>query len=188
MNSLPAHLQPDCAACCGLCCVAPGFDAQQGFGYDKPAHEACRHLQADFRCAIHATLGSEGFPGCTSYDCHGAGQRVTREFAGRDWQMEPEQAEAQYQAFMRMRPLHGLLALLATARAHVHDDPWQQRLLAQEQAVEAHCAKTPAANDAATSRELGAATAALLAELGRTPGILGLPHVRIATDKCPPSL
>ena len=176
MATLPAHLQPDCAACCGLCCVAPGFDAEQGFGYDKPAHEPCRHLQADFRCAIHANLGSEGFPGCTSYDCHGAGQRVTREFAGRDWQTDPETAAAQYEAFMRMRPLHGLLALLATARAHVSDAGWLQRLMAQEQAIEAHCAAMPAANDLARFRELRTATQTLLAELGRTPGVLALPR------------
>ena len=176
MAPLPAHLQPDCAACCGLCCVAPGFDAEQGFAYDKPAHEPCRHLQADFRCAIHARLGSEGFPGCTSYDCHGAGQRVTREFAGRDWQTEPERAVTQYEAFMRMRPLHGLLALLATARTHVRDAGWQQRLVAQEQAIEAHCASAPAGNDLVKLRELRSATQALLTELGRAPGVLALPR------------
>jgi hypothetical protein len=176
MATLPAHLQPDCAACCGLCCVAPGFDAEQGFAYDKPAHEPCRHLQTDFRCEIHATLGSQGFPGCTHYDCHGAGQRVTREFAGRDWRAHPELAGAQFEAFMRMRPLHGLLALLATARAHVSDGAWQQRLVAQEEAIERECQAPPSRNDLVNFGTLRAATLQLLAELGRAPGALALPR------------
>jgi hypothetical protein len=176
MSSLPLHLQPDCAACCGLCCVAPGFDARQGFAYDKPAHEACRHLQGDYRCSIHARLGSEGFPACSSYDCHGAGQRATREFAPGNWQANPELAALQFAVFMRLRPMHELLALLATARAHVGDATWQQRLVAQEQVIEALCAAAPARDDLDNFRTLRTATYALLAELGRAAGVLALPR------------
>jgi hypothetical protein len=156
--------------------VAPGFDAVQGFGYDKPAQEACRHLQGDFRCTIHARLGSEGFPACSSYDCHGAGQRATREFGLSNWQANPQLAALQFAVFMRLRPMHELLALLATARAHVSDAAWQQRLVAQEQHIEALCAAAPAQDDLVDFRALRTSTCALLAELGRATGVLALPR------------
>ena len=35
--SLGADMLADCSQCVGLCCVVPPFDAEQGFGFDKPA-------------------------------------------------------------------------------------------------------------------------------------------------------
>jgi hypothetical protein len=75
--TIDSQLRADCAKCCGLCCVAPAFDADQGFGFDKPAHTACRNLDADHRCAIHAALRARGFPACATFDCYGAGQWLT---------------------------------------------------------------------------------------------------------------
>lgn len=49
-------LTADCTKCCGLCCVSPAFDAEQGFGYSKPAHTPCVNLRRDDRCAIHHAL------------------------------------------------------------------------------------------------------------------------------------
>jgi len=49
-------LTADCTNCCGLCCVAPAFDAEQGFGYTKPAHIPCMNLRGDDGCAIHDRL------------------------------------------------------------------------------------------------------------------------------------
>jgi hypothetical protein len=167
-------LRPDCAACCGLCCVAPGFDAEQGFGYDKPPHQACRHLQGDYRCAIHPRLAAEGFPACSSYDCHGAGQRATREFAPDTWQTTPERAAAQHAAFMRLRPLHELLALLETARQRVADAAWQQRLIDQSAQIAALCAAAGSPDDRARSAALRVSVLYLLRELGRAPGVLAL--------------
>ncbi len=110
------QLQPDCARCCGLCCVAPAFDAVQGFGYDKPAQVACRHLRADFRCVIHDELAARGFPACAVFDCHGAGQRVTQQlFAGCSWTASPQIARRMFAAYGKYRVLHELMALLETA-------------------------------------------------------------------------
>lgn len=109
------RLTADCANCCGLCCVAPAFDAEQGFGYSKPAHTPCINLHGDDRCAIHHALRARGFTSCAAFDCHGAGQRVTRLFAGRSWRSAPELARQMFAAYSRYRSLHELMAILELA-------------------------------------------------------------------------
>jgi hypothetical protein len=113
--TLPASLRPDCAHCVALCCVAPAFDAEQGFGYDKPACEPCRHLQPDNRCGIHPALVAQGFSGCASFNCFGAGQRATAAFTGGDWRASPEQASRLFDSYARLRSLHELLAMATLA-------------------------------------------------------------------------
>ncbi|WP_341715750.1 pentapeptide repeat-containing protein [Micromonospora sp. FIMYZ51] len=111
-------LRADCGRCFGLCCVAPGFAASADFAYDKPAGQACRNLGADFGCGIHAELRDRGFPGCTVFDCFGAGQRVAQQtFGGRDWRSAPHTARQMFDVFAVMRPLHELLWYLTEAIA-----------------------------------------------------------------------
>jgi hypothetical protein len=110
------RLRADCARCCGLCCVAPAFDAEQGFGFDKPAHTACRNLERNHRCIIHDELRDRGFPACATFDCFGAGQRVTQQlFGGESWQTSPETAARMFSLYARYRVLHELMALLELA-------------------------------------------------------------------------
>jgi uncharacterized protein YjbI with pentapeptide repeats len=109
-------LRADCARCFGLCCVAPGFSASADFAIDKPAGRPCPHLAADFRCSMHSRLRAGGFPGCTVYDCFGAGQKVAQvTFGGRDWRSSPEIAEPMFAVFGIMRDLHELLWFLTEA-------------------------------------------------------------------------
>lgn len=116
MTMREPDLQPDCARCAALCCVAFAFDRSEDFALDKPAGSPCPNLMADDRCRIHADLVGQGFAGCASYDCHGAGQRVTQEmFAGRSWRESPELAAAMFEAFRILRKVHALLDLLRTA-------------------------------------------------------------------------
>jgi hypothetical protein len=110
-----AHLRADCSRCSGLCCVAPPFEEQQGFAFSKPAHVPCRHLQTSFRCGIHGELTARGFPGCSAFECFGAGQRVMRLFRGESWRDSPQSAARLFQAYSRYRVLHELLAMLALA-------------------------------------------------------------------------
>lgn len=105
-----AHLRADCSRCAGLCCVAPAFAASADFAIDKPAGTPCRHLREDFRCDIHASLRDRGFPGCTVFDCFGAGQHLTQKtFGGRSWRESPELARAQFAVLPVMRQLHEML-------------------------------------------------------------------------------
>ncbi len=109
-------LRADCSRCVGLCCVAPAFAKSADFAITKPAGRPCLHLRDDSRCGIHGELRERGFPGCTVFDCFGAGQQVTQvTFAGRDWRESPDTARAMFAAFEVMRHLHELLWYLTQA-------------------------------------------------------------------------
>ncbi len=111
-----ASLRADCARCFGLCCVAPAFAASADFAIDKPAGRACPNLRTDFRCGIHTELRPRGFPGCTVYDCFGAGQQIAQvTFGGQDWRQAPHTAKPMFEAFAVMRDLHELLYYLTEA-------------------------------------------------------------------------
>ncbi|WP_020666313.1 pentapeptide repeat-containing protein [Amycolatopsis nigrescens] len=121
-------LRADCANCFALCCVAPAFSASADFAINKPAGKPCHNLQPDFRCGIHQNLRQRGFPGCTVYDCFGAGQKVSQlTFGGQDWRKDPRTAKQMFAVFPVMRDLHELLSYLTDAlnlpRAHpLHDE------------------------------------------------------------------
>jgi uncharacterized protein YjbI with pentapeptide repeats len=116
----PIELTADCANCFGLCCVAPAFAKSADFAIDKRAGRPCPNLMSNFGCGIHETLRQQGFPGCTTYDCFGAGQHVAQTtFAGRSWREDPESASAMFAVFDVMRQLHELLWHLNEARAIV---------------------------------------------------------------------
>ncbi|MFB8088323.1 pentapeptide repeat-containing protein [Streptomyces sp. NPDC055992] len=113
-----AALRADCGNCFALCCVALTLTRSADFAVDKAAGTPCRNLQDDFRCGIHSRLRTEGFPGCTVYDCFGAGQKVSVEIYGsRDWRGDPETAQEMFQVFPVVRQLHELLWYLTEAAA-----------------------------------------------------------------------
>ena len=118
-----SELKPDCARCCGLCCVAPAFAASSDFAINKPPGKPCPKLTRDFRCSIHERLRPEGFPGCVAYDCFGAGQKVTQlTFKGKDWRSSPKIAGEMFEVFEVMQQLHSMLTYLDQA---LHLDPAQ---------------------------------------------------------------
>jgi uncharacterized protein YjbI with pentapeptide repeats len=124
------NLRADCERCFALCCVAPAFAKSADFAIDKPAGRACPSLLADFRCGIHTALRPKGFPGCTVFDCFGAGQQVAQvTFGGTDWRQAPDTAPLMFEVFATMRHLHELLYYLAEAKTlaptlapALHDD------------------------------------------------------------------
>ena len=150
----PPQLRADCSRCCGLCCVGPAFDADQGFGFDKPAHRPCANLRPDFRCAIHRERRSLGFPSCVTFDCHGAGQRVTQQlFGGKSWRSSPELAPRMFDAYSRYRALHELMALLEVAIARA-PSPDAQRLREARQFIDELCESEAALDEALPMAEL----------------------------------
>ncbi|KAB1940917.1 pentapeptide repeat-containing protein [Micromonospora sp. ALFpr18c] len=111
-----AQLRADCGRCFGLCCVVPAFARSADFAIDKPAGQPCPNLRTDHRCGIHTELRQRGFPGCTVFDCFGAGQQVAQvTFNGRDWRDAPGTLPAMAEAFAVLRPLHELLWYLTEA-------------------------------------------------------------------------
>jgi uncharacterized protein YjbI with pentapeptide repeats len=109
--------------------VAPAFSRSADFAINKPAGQACRNLRTDFRCGIHTTLRQRGFPGCTVYDCFGAGQQVAQvTFRGRNWRASPELAQQQFHVFGIMRDLHELLWYLTEARGRAAAGPLHDQL------------------------------------------------------------
>ncbi len=126
-----AGLRADCGDCFGLCCVAPAFARSADFAIDKPAGHACPNLQTDFRCGIHTSLRERGFPGCTVFDCLGAGQKISQvTFGGRDWRTSPELARGMFDVFPVMRQLHELLWYLTEAVGLPAAGPIRDRLSA----------------------------------------------------------
>lgn len=116
--TVPLSLRADCTRCAGLCCVVPAFVASSDFAFTKPAATPCLHLQPDARCGIHAQLRERGFPGCTVYDCFGAGQDVVQlTYGGRDWRSDPTVADEMFAVFPVARHLHELLFYLTAALA-----------------------------------------------------------------------
>jgi hypothetical protein len=167
-----ARLRADCASCAGLCCVAPAFAASADFALDKPAGHACPHLQRDDRCEIHADLREHGFPGCTVFDCFGAGQQTVQvTFAGAPhWRSSPEQAASVFTAFGVQRQLHELLWYLTEALALDAAAPLHRELTAARDRTErltAAAAEELAAVDAAALRQEAGALLTSVSELAR---------------------
>jgi hypothetical protein len=109
-------LTADCQRCAALCCVGLAFDRGPLFALSKPAGVPCPHLSSQARCGIHPQRAARGFAGCASYDCLGAGQRVTQElFRGRSWQDQPHLLTDMLDAFRVMRQVHESLRLLRSA-------------------------------------------------------------------------
>lgn len=106
------ELASDCSRCFGLCCVLLPFSADSGFGMDKPGGRPCHNLLDDDRCGIHATLREDGWPGCTVFECFGAGQHVSQvTYSGVSWREHDNLAEMAA-VLSAMRQLHEMLVHL----------------------------------------------------------------------------
>lgn len=106
------ELVSDCSQCFGLCCVLLPFSAAAGFGVDKPSGTPCLNLLDDDRCGIHATLREDGWPGCTVFECFGAGQQVSQvTYHGVSWR-EHDNLGEMAAVLSVMRQLHEILVHL----------------------------------------------------------------------------
>lgn len=106
----------DCEKCFGLCCVALPYAKSADFAFDKESGTPCPNLQSDFRCGIHSHLRKKGFPGCTVYECFGAGQKVSEfTYKGQDWREHPRLAREMFDVFPIMQQLYEMLCYLHEA-------------------------------------------------------------------------
>ncbi len=126
-------LRSDCASCFALCCVLLPFSASSGFGVDKPGGRPCLNLLQDDRCGIHTTLREDGWPGCTVFECFGAGQQVSQvTYAGVSWR-EGHNLGEMGAVLSVMRQLHEMLVhLLEVERRSPDPDAAALRLEIEE--------------------------------------------------------
>jgi len=169
-SQLP-QLRADCASCAGLCCVAPAFAASSEFAISKPARMPCPNLGAHFGCTIHDQLRPLGFPGCTVFDCFGAGQHLTQvTFGGRTWRDTPAIAGPMLATFGVMRDLHELLWYLTEALSLAPARPVHAELRAALAETERLTGLSPAeleALDLAACRQAASALLLRASELAR---------------------
>lgn len=133
-----AALIADCSNCAGLCCVALAFVRSADFAVSKPAGDPCLNLDDDDRCRIHPRLRDDGFKGCTVFDCHGAGQKVTQvTFDGGDWRDDADGRSSMFAVFPIVRQLHDMLWYLHTVGAHPRTKPVRKQLDVAYRRVEA---------------------------------------------------
>ena len=98
------------------------FSADSGFGVDKPGGRPCLNLLDDDRCGIHATLREDGWPGCTVFECFGAGQQVSQvTYAGVSWRDGGNLGEMGA-VLTVMRQLHEMLVHLDEVARRSSDD------------------------------------------------------------------
>jgi hypothetical protein len=140
-------LVADCSRCEALCCSLP-FTRGREFPEDKPDESPCRHVTADHRCGIHERLWADGWLGCVTFDCFGAGQHVVQHVYGGARGADPAERRA---VFAVLRQLH------------------EMRFLLTDPACAASSAAPEAASLAAELAALGEGTPAALAGLEVAP-------------------
>lgn len=115
-EALFQNLKIDCSKCFGLCCVALFFSKCDGFPADKVAGKPCLNLKDNFSCKIHQSLHDQGFKGCTTYDCFGAGQKVAQvNYEAVSWKENLNVAKQMYDDFIVVRQLHEMMWYLTDA-------------------------------------------------------------------------
>jgi hypothetical protein len=100
LNRIKKKLVADCSQCEALCCNAPKFETPD---YKKEAGVECKNLNDHtLKCQIYDTRELHGYTFCIKFDCHGAGQAVTKLFRdfGLDWRDNKTIAKIQYDIFI----------------------------------------------------------------------------------------
>ncbi|TDV51936.1 pentapeptide repeat-containing protein [Actinophytocola oryzae] len=146
-------LRADCTSCFGLCCVASAFTRSSDFAVDKPAGTPCPNLLVDFRCGVHDVLRQTGFPGCSVFDCLGAGQKVAQvTYHGVSWHDAPETGPEMFEVFGVMRQLHEMLWYLGEASLRTRESDVSE-LLAEVESLTHRDAKALVSLDVEAVRD-----------------------------------
>ena len=119
-----SQLNSDCEQCYGLCCVALPYAKSADFKWNKESGVPCPNLGEDHRCGIHNKLRAEGFQGCVSYECFGAGQHVSKVlYPDSHWRENAEIGRQMFTVFPIVQQLHEMLYYLTQALAHERTHP-----------------------------------------------------------------
>ncbi|MEM5518734.1 hypothetical protein WNY37_17380 [Henriciella sp. AS95] len=134
-------LRADCARCAALCCLALAFDRSEQFAIDKKSGEPCPYLDGCSGCRIHSDREPLGFGGCVTFDCLGAGQRVSEHyFPGQSWSADPSLIEPMSRAFLVVLRAHECLLLLREAqKLHLRSHDFERASALQKKLWLAGC-------------------------------------------------
>jgi uncharacterized cysteine cluster protein YcgN (CxxCxxCC family) len=100
LDRIKEKLVADCSQCDALCCNAPKFETVT---YKKEAGVQCKNLDdKTLKCQIYDDREELGYEFCLKFECHGAGQAVTKLFRdlGHNWQDNKTIAKIQYEIFI----------------------------------------------------------------------------------------
>ena len=100
LNQIKKKLVANCSQCDALCCNALNFETPV---YKKLSGTQCKNLSSKtLRCKIYETREAEDYGFCIKFDCHGAGQTITRMFKnlGLNWQDSKTIGKIQYDMFI----------------------------------------------------------------------------------------
>lgn len=137
-------LKIDCMKCAGLCCVALYFAASDGFPMDKKSGMPCKFLDESFMCNQHGALRSKGYMGCTTYECLGAGQKVTQGiYRNKNWKTAPQIKKEMIEVFIRVKELQEMKWYLTDAVTFVAAAPIKEELIGMIEETEVLTRLTP---------------------------------------------
>lgn len=139
-----SDLKIDCMQCAGLCCVALYFAASDGFPMDKKSGMPCKFLDEGFMCSQHSALRSKGYKGCTTYECLGAGQKVTQViYKDKNWKNTPQMKKEMIEVFIRVKELQEMKWYLTDAVTFVAAVPIKEDLIGMIEETEVLTRLTP---------------------------------------------
>jgi len=138
------NLQSDCTNCFALCCVALPFGQSSDFPFNKEGGAPCSNLQEAYTCKVHSELRGKGFKGCTTYECFGAGQKVSQfTFEGISWREHQQLAEEMFAVFPIMQQLHEMLYYLYEALDLEITSSFHEEIRSKIEGLEIHIDQTP---------------------------------------------
>lgn len=74
------------------------------------------NLEEDYKCRIHESLTQKGMKGCTTYDCFGAGQKVTAQiYSGETWRTLTGRTEEIFDIYLTVFRMQQMLWFLTEA-------------------------------------------------------------------------
>ena len=100
LNSIKNKLVANCSKCDALCCNAMKFETPT---YKKKLGVKCQNLNSQtLKCKIYEKREAKGYQFCYDFDCHGAGQAVTKLFRqlGLDWRNDKKTGKVQFDIFI----------------------------------------------------------------------------------------
>ncbi|ULG74441.1 hypothetical protein [Macrococcus brunensis] len=122
MNNMETHkYTSDCSKCFALCCVALPYSKSADFPCDKPSGVPCHNLNDGYLCTIHDALRDNGFNGCVTFECFGAGQHVSQNLFNQTSWKNDEIKNEMFNVFPIVHQINEMIYYLYECLNHADD-------------------------------------------------------------------